>query len=49
MEDRKRPYYRMHALPSTPMTRIIPDDELPYFDNLLSGVSSDQTSDIMTI
>jgi len=26
--------YRMHSLPSTPPTRVIPDNELPYYESL---------------
>ena len=31
-KDAKQPY-RLNSLPSTPPTRIIPDEELPYYES----------------
>ena len=33
--------YRIHSLPSTPRTRIIPEDELPYYEDSSSSFIED--------
>ena len=37
-ENAKRPY-RLNGFPSTPPTRIIPDEELPYYKNSASAIA----------
>ena len=39
-KEEVQPPYRLRGVPSTPLTRVIPDEELPYFDQTSANKDS---------